>query len=48
MHSCHPASGRQYGQSPAFPDEAIGLVVLPVSVHAFPLDHSRPCALHPG
>jgi hypothetical protein len=24
------------GQSPAFPDDAIGLVVLPVPVHAFP------------
>ena len=30
------------GQSPAFPADAIGLVVLPVSVHAFPLGQLAP------
>lgn len=45
-----PRDGRRprSGQSPVFPAAAIGLVVLPVSVHAFSFGHSRSSTLRPG
>jgi hypothetical protein len=42
------ADAPRRGQSPAFPADANGLAVLPVSVHAFPLGQLAPLALLPG